>query len=333
MKLFGSTRRWEYRRRQLKKTLQSKKAILLVAAALVLSALLGAGLFRLYNQKVARTVSQANYKAEAEDLSITKEGVRYVPDSSLRSYLFLGVDDVGLNYENYGRGGRTDTVLLLVKDGKELRILEISRDTMTAVDTYDSAGDYLSTGVMQLNMQYSYGDSPRRSAYLTKRAVSALLGGVSIHGAIALNMSGIAPVVDALGGIDVRMEEDCSYIDPVYTLGAEVHMDGAAAEYFIRWRDKEVPGGNDARMSRHTWFIRQMLTQADDSKASRLLKAADPYLNTDLTAEELQALSECTLAETVRLPGETRRGALHDEFYVDEEALREVLIHLLYTVS
>lgn len=309
---------------------KTKRRLLLVGAALLVFALLVAGMVRLFNQKVDRTVSAANYRATAEDLSITKDGIRYVPDSSLRTYLFLGVDDVGLNYENYGRGGRTDTILLLVKSGKELRILEISRDTMTEVDTYDTAGDYLSTGVMQLNMQYSYGDSPRRSAYLTKRAVSALLGGVSIHGAVSLTMSGIAPIVDAMGGIDVRMEEDCTYIDPAYKLDTEVRMDGAAAEHFIRWRDKTLTGGNDARMSRHTWFIRQMLSQASESSLTNLLKAADPYLNTDLTAEEIHALYDCELVESIRLPGESRRGVLHDEFYVDEEALQNVLINLLY---
>nr|MCR4804797.1 LCP family protein [Clostridia bacterium] len=214
--------------------------------------------------------------------------------------------------------------------GDDLRILEISRDTMTEVDTYSPNGDYLSTGVMQINMQYSFGDSPRRSAYLTKKTVSRLLRGIDISGAVSLDMSGITPVVNALGGIDVRMEEDCSYIDPEYTEGAEVHLDGADAEYFIRWRDKASVGSNDTRMGRHAWFIRQMLTQSDEADFNRLLNAADPYVNTDMTAEEMKALYECEFAETIRLPGESTRGPIHDEFYVDEDALEEVLIRLFY---
>ena len=311
--------------------MKNKKAILLVAACLAASAVIGVLLSSVFNQKVERTVASVSQTADRPDNTVIKDGVIYKPNPEVRSYLFLGVDDAGQEYEDYGRGGRTDTILLLVKRNDTLRILEISRDTMTEVDTYNTAGDYLSTGVMQINMQYSFGDSPRRSAYLTKRTVSALLGGINIHGAIALDMSGIAPIVDTLGGITVRMEEDCSYIDPDYTQDAEIQMDGAEAEHFIRWRDTSVSGSNDARMSRHTWFIRQMLSQADDTSVSRLLQAADPYLNTDMTAEEIKALYMCSLVETIRLPGETRRGALHDEFYIDEDGLLNILLRLFYT--
>ena len=310
--------------------MKNKKAILLVAVCLIASVAIGALLSVAFSKKVERTVTASVREETKTDNTLTKDGVVFKPDTSVRSYLFLGVDDAGLDYEAYGRGGRTDTILLLVKKGETLHLVEISRDTMTEVDTYDTAGDYLSSGVMQLNMQYSFGDSPRRSAYLTRRTVSRLLGGVDIHGSVALDMSGIAPIVDELGGITVHMEADCSYIDPGYTAGAEVRMDGQAAERFIRWRDTGVSGSNDARMTRHAWFIRQMLEQVDGADVSGLLQAADPYLHTDLTAEEIKALYDCTLAETIRLPGETRTGASHDEFYIDEDGLTELLLKLYY---
>ena len=275
--------------------MKNKKAILLVAACAALSAVAGVLLSMQFNRKVERTVSEAS-QISVPDATVEKDGVVYEPDSGVRAYLFLGVDDEGLDRTSYGKGGRTDTILLLVRRDEELRILEISRDTMTEVDTYDAAGDYLSTGVMQLNMQYSFGDSPRRSAHLTKRAVSNLLKGAEIDGAIALDMSGIAPIVDALGGITVRMEADCSYIDPTYIENAEIHMDGQAAERFIRWRDTSVSGSNDARMSRHTWFIRQMLAQSGQKEITALLKVSEPFLNTDMTAEELKSLYDCMLA-------------------------------------
>lgn len=310
--------------------MKTKPAVLIVVSALIFSVAMGAVLSTLYNRKIQRTVAKANYTPSVEDTSIMRDGVRYERDGSIRAYLFLGVDDMGLSYEDYGRGGRTDTILLFVKNGGELRILEISRDTMTRVDTYDTEGDYLSSGVMQLNMQYSYGNNPRRSAYLTKRTVSSLLRDVPISGSAALDMSGIEPIVDALGGIEVRMEEDCSYIDPAYEQGATVRMSGAEAKAFICWRDKSLTGSNDERMSRHSWFIRQMLAQADEESISSLLQIADPYLNTDMTAEEIMDLYACELVETVRLPGESRRGVIHDEFYVDEDGLEKVLVDLFY---
>ena len=309
--------------------MKNRKAILIVAVCLVLSVATGIFLSTVFNNRIERTVSAVNLTNSKDDLTIIKDGVTYKRDSSIKSYLFLGVDDVGLNYESYGRGGRTDTLLLLVKKGSELRILEISRDTMTDVDTYDISGDYLSTGQMQINMQYSFGDSPRRSAYLTKKTVSNLLGGVDVNGSIALDMSGIAPVVDALGGITVTMEQDCTYIDPSYSKDAQITMDGQAAERFVRWRGS-VTGSNDERMGRQSWFVRQMLEQADEDKLQALLSAAEPYLYTDMTAEELNSLLGCTLEETIRVPGQTQAGPLHDEFYVDENALQDILIRLFY---
>ena len=310
-----------------------KKEYLIVGGAVVLSVLIGALLSFIFSRRVERTVSEASYTPPSDNTTITRDGVTYKRDGSVRAYLFLGVDDVGLSYEDYGRGGRTDTIMLFAKDGSELRILEISRDTMTEVDTYDTAGDYLSTGVMQINMQYSFGNSPRRSAYLTKRAVSALLGGIEINGAVALDMSGIAPIVNALGGVDVRMEEARTYIDPAYTLGAVIHMGGGEAETFIRWRDKSSVGQNDARMSRDGWFMRQMLESIKGQDLSFYLDIADPYINTDLTADEINDLFECDLADTVRVPGESRRTSVHDEFYVDEDALQVILIDLFYRRS
>ena len=310
-----------------------KKEYLIVGGAVVLSVLIGALLSFIFSRRVERTVSEASYTPPSDNTTITRDGVTYKRDGSVRAYLFLGVDDVGLSYEDYGRGGRTDTIMLFAKDGSELRILEISRDTMTEVDTYDTAGDYLSTGAMQINMQYSFGNSPSRSAYLTKRAVSSLLGGIEINGAVALDMSGIAPIVDSLGGIDVLMEEDCSYIDTSYVAGAEIHMDGEEAESFIRWRDKSSVGQNDARMSRHNWFIRQMLTKVKGQDLTGFFSIADPYINTDLTADEINDLFECDLADTVRVPGESRRTSVHDEFYVDEDALQVILIDLFYRRS
>ncbi len=312
---------------------KNKKTILLVLVCLLLSAAIFTGLFSAYNKKVAKTLSGVEQTAAEKD-RIVRSGVSYRRDTEVKTYLFLGVDDVGLNYENYGSGGRTDTLLLLVKKDDRLRILEISRDTMTEVDTYDASGDYLSTGVMQINMQYSFGDSPRRSAYLTKRTVTELLGGVRIDGTISLDMSGIAPIVDTLGGITVRMEEDCSYIDASYAKDAVIRMDGQAAERFIRWRDYSIQtGSNDARMGRHSWFIRQMLGQMGETELTELLQAAEPYLNTDMTAEELQALKTCSLTETIKVPGETRAGKLHEEYYVDEEALREIVLQIFYVAD
>ena len=41
-------------------------------------------------------------------------------------------------------------------------------------------------------------------------------------------------------------------------------------------------------------------------------------------------LYDCKLAQTLRLPGESKTGPLHDEFYVDEAGMEEMLLKLYY---
>jgi hypothetical protein len=54
-------------------------------------------------------------------------------------------------------------------------------------------------------------------------------------------------------------------------------------------------------------------------------------LTTDLDVSLAESLTGCTLSEeTLEVPGEVRAGTLHDEFYVDEEALRALIVETFY---
>ena len=54
-------------------------------------------------------------------------------------------------------------------------------------------------------------------------------------------------------------------------------------------------------------------------------------LTTDMNLMTMYEISQCSLAENaLRLPGTDVEGELHDEFYVDDRALKALLIQIFY---
>ena len=274
--------------------------------------------------------------------TIQVNGQTYQYRDGLKTILFLGIDqsaDVSTG-DVIGSGGRSDTILLYLLDEntQTTQTLEISRDTMMNVDVYNSEGDYAYSGEMQLNMQYAFGKTPRISCRLTSEKVSELLYGVKIDACLSLTMDGIAEIVDSIGGLDITFDQDYTYVDPAFTQGTTLHLDGEQAFDFVHYRDIEEQGSNEGRMARQRLFQQALYDQIHNSQdptstAMTLWNAADPYLQSNLSASEVQALAEYEMKETYAVPGESVAGELHDEFHVDEQALRDLVIQLFYEAA
>ena len=269
---------------------------------------------------------------------ITYQDKKYTQKSGITTVLLLGIDYGGEEDERTaGTGGRSDTIILLILDDKDKTIttLSVNRDTITEVDLYDSKGEYLYSGDMQINMQYAFGDSPRRANYLTKRTVSELLCGRRIDGCAALSLEGLPVVADLMGGLMLTMNADYTYIDAAYTEGSTHTLKGEELERFIRYRDIEETGSNEQRLERHEWLIQQLFESFKGKDLSDLAETimdkADAYIESDLDAETIAKIGRYQMKEeSLRVPGSTVAGDLHDEFYVDQEALEALLLELFY---
>ena len=273
--------------------------------------------------------------------TVILDGKTYRRRTDLESILFLGIDDtkiVEAEGIQVGNRGRADAVVLFILDktAKTTQALAISRNTMTEVDVYKGNGDLAYSGVMQLNMQYAFGDSPARSNFLMKRTVSELLYNTRIDGCLSMTMEGIAVIVDGMGGITITLPEDYTDIDESYTAGTTVTLDGAAAERFVRYRDISVRGSAEDRLERQSWFVhtlfRQMKEQGDlEERLDWMLETAEEYIESDVEAETIKRLATYQmLDETVKVPGTNVADRVHDEYYVDEEALRALIVELFY---
>ena len=269
--------------------------------------------------------------------TILKDGKTYKLKEDIRTILFMGIDsDVDVSYNDItGGGGRADTILLFVIDenSKSMDILEISRDTMVDVDVYNFDRDLLYTGNMQLCMQYSFSDNSKRSCLLMKDKVTNLLLGNSIDNYCSLTVNGMADIVDAMGGIEITFDDDYTYIDQRYGICNTVKLNSSDVNHFVRYRDTEKQGSNNDRMDRQGWFLKELFTKMSSSSTSTLIslyEAAGNHLCTDMDAEELKGLSGITLNNIYKAPGNSAAGEFHDEYYIDQEGLRDILIDLLY---
>jgi anionic cell wall polymer biosynthesis LytR-Cps2A-Psr (LCP) family protein len=147
-------------------------------------------------------------------------------------------------------------------------------------------------------------------------------------------MDGIQPIVDSIGGVTLQLTTDETDIDPSYTEGAVIHLDGAAAKDFVHSRDIETRGSNNGRMSRQTQFMLALFNAAKGKGSSivdQMENAAGDYLYEDIDADTMKAFTEYDYSgKVVMLPGTNKAGQLHDEFYVDENKLTEVVLDLFY---
>lgn len=321
--------------------------ILIAVIVILCAAIVGVVVAMAMTNDNVRT-GQTDYVAPTNDefgARITFNGQKYRKKDNMKTVLFLGVDknseEQWADYNNaaanvFGRGGRADTIIVFLLDSntETTQMLAIPRDTMTNVEVYDEKGDFAYSGDMQITMQHVFGDSPAKSLFLTKRTVGDLLYNIRIDGALSLTLDGIRAVVDMLGGIALTMPEDYTYIDERYYEGATVVLNGADMEHFVRYRDNYT-GANDARMKRQNWLFSAVFDELKTRGATDFLQEvidSDPdYITSDISADLLKKLSRYQILDgSIRLPGQTVAGELHDEFYVDEPALQQMIIDLLY---
>ena len=268
-------------------------------------------------------------------------GKKYTYNTDIQTIAFLGVDtrekiETG---GTPGWNGQSDTILVAVLNTatQKGKILQISRDTVTDIEIYDMHGEFLTRDTAQLSFQYAYGDGGVTSCTLVTDRISELLGEIPITYYLSINMDGIPALSEAMGGIDIVIEEDMTYIDPEYTKGKKVTLQGDAAEHFVRYRDTNETGSNAPRMKRQDQVIHAIMKQLpkkakDDSNMYvRLFKEADKYMTTNLKLDNIEALQEYEFDEDIiEAPGTLKEGEYHDEFYIDKEQFESIIIDLFY---
>lgn len=277
---------------------------------------------------------------------IAHKGTIYAYNEDIMTFLFMGIDknsDVKEVKEGTN-GGQADALFLAVMNphDRTIRIIGINRNTMTDIDVYNEDGAYVTTTKAQLAVQHGFGNGMEKSCEYQKKAVQKLFYDLPIHGYAAINMSAIATINDAVGGVDVTVLEDMTKVDKTLLKDSKVHLMGESAFWYIKYRDTTEFASADRRLARQKQYLNAFIVAAksaaknDISVVLDLYGAVSPQMVTDITIDEVAYLAPI-LADYrfdndsfYLLKGETVMGEQFEEFYVDEDALYEMILETFY---
>lgn len=161
-----------------------------------------------------------------------------------------------------------------------------------------------------------------------KKFLSRALG-VRIDYYAAMDLDCVSVLVDAVGGVDLDVPMDMVYQDPEQGLNIDIpkgrqHLDGAAAESFVRFRSGYA-NADLGRMEAQRNFLRAFADKCaslDSGSLFRLFLLSAPHVRTDLPISEVLRLSGggyCRDSGEIpigTLPGEAVRGVSGAWYFV-----------------
>lgn len=223
------------------------------------------------------------------------KGNIYAYNEEIITFLFMGIDKNSevQEVEEGTDGGQADALFLAVMNplDKTIKIIGINRNTMADVDIYNSEGAYVTTQKAQIAVQHGFGNGVEESCEYQRKAVSKLFYGLPIHGYAAIQMSAIPTINDAVGGVDVTVLEDLTIKDGMLVEGADVHLMGKTAFWYVKYRDTNTFGSADMRLERQKQYLTGFMDAAkraakeNISVAAELYQAIMPMMVTDISLE------------------------------------------------
>lgn len=314
------------------------------------------GKHRLYNEPV--NAQPALQSAVGEEI-LTKEETEkwqegwvkyqnaiYAYNEEILTFLIMGIDkrnDVEEVAEGTD-GGQADALFLVALNPKDesIKVIGINRNTMTDVDIYDGNGEYTSTVKAQLAIQHGFGNGMEESCEYQKKAVENLFYQLPIHGYAAVNMSAVATINDAVGGVDVIVSKDMTGFNEYFAEGETIHLMGENAFWYVKYRNTDVFGSADMRLDRQKQYLNGFIDAAKQAVHENtavvidLYQAVKPQMVTDISVDEAAYLAPI-LADYAydeddfyTLQGKTVMGEQYEEFYPDEDAMFAMILDVFY---
>ena len=281
------------------------------------------------------------------EYAVEYQGKYYLPREDLQTILIMGLDkneherpDNSIAYTN---GMQSDFLMLLILDeeAKVCDVLHLNRDTMTEIPGLGGGGGDTGTFIGQLALAHTYGSGGSDSCINAKKAVSNLLGGVTIDHYVTLTMDAVVALNDLVGGVTLTLMEDFTEFDPAMKKGAELTLKGDQALTYVRFRMTIGDGGNTGRMKRQEQYLRAFYTRLMEKNRESedflllALRSVNDSFTSDLSVNQLdqlgKILSACTLNPFRSLEGKTVRREESYEFYADQDALQKTVRDLFYT--
>lgn len=342
-----------------------KKHIAAVLCGLVILAGTALGAFQIV-RAMGKSSLQSKVKASTQEVLSTREqetvteeernqwqegwvkyqDTIYAYNEDIMTFLFMGIDK-NSDVEEVKEGtdaGQADALFLAVMNPHDytIKIIGINRNTMTDVDIYNENGAYVTTKKAQIAVQHGFGNGMEKSCEYQLKAVEKLFYNLPIHGYAAINMSAITTINDAVGGVDVTVLEDLTRADKLLVKDTQVHLMGKSAFWYVKYRDTSEFGSADMRLERQKQYLKAFVNAAKQAAKKDIMVVAELYqaissqMVTDITLNEAAYLAPILVDYSFdedgfyMLEGQTVMGEEFEEFYVDEDALYEMILEVFY---
>lgn len=314
----------------------------LVIVLLVIGAVAAAG-WGFVNHSVNQGKKKIEEKTEkvikAKGDTITYNGKKYELNKHMATVAFIGFD--GRDNDDGTQKGQSDTVMVVAlnTDTGEARGIVIPRDSMVAVDTY-SNGSFAGQVTEQLCLQFAYGTDGDNSSALAAAAASRVLDNIPVDYYYTLNIEGVAPINDSIGGVTLVPTQTVPGTSVVE--GQETTLFGKMAEKYVQWRDTSVLTSSLDRTTRQVSYLQafasKVLSSAKSNPAAliSLYQTMDDYTWTNLGLDEFSYLATTMLEhgltsfDVVTLQGTMQQGDTFAEFYLDQDNVKQTVVDTFY---
>ncbi|ANF95536.1 LCP family protein [Paenibacillus bovis] len=197
--------------------------------------------------------------------------------------LLMGVDS---RNSDDGEIPRSDTMLVASLDPvkKTIHLFSILRDTYVDIPGY---------GENRINSAITHGPNT------AMKTVSDLLG-IPVQYYVYTDFQGFIKLVDAVGGIDFKVEKDMHYTSAadkhVYDINLKAgmqHLDGKTALQYVRFRHDAT--SDFTRTERQRAFLTavgdKLKSTTSIMKLPDILEQINPYIDTNLSTDDLWKLA------------------------------------------
>ena len=237
-------------------------------------------------------------------------------------------------------GYNSDVMMLFVLNVKTCTgtVISLPRDTWALIDRVNTnTGKPTTQYTGKLNSAFSQGGGPDKYSYdNTVRAVSRMLN-IPIDYYVGLNMDGVGPLTDAVGGVDVVIQADFSAFG--WPKGSTQHLTGANALTYVRERENIGTDGSDiSRTGRQREFVQAYINKVKTLGAVDLVTKLygpmsqyvdyDPKINLQVAVSFATVLSKMDMNSInfQILPGDLYNGGWEP----DKTAVTQLMNSLFY---
>ena len=271
--------------------------------------------------------------------TITYNGREYRLNRNIVTFLFLGFDGRNKN----GMDGQTDVIMVAALDTKsgESTIIIVPRDSMVSTPYYVGDVKLQEAMTMPICLSYAFAGGGDRGRKVVADKVSDILGGVAIPYHYMLDYNGLPEINDSIGGVPLTPIQTIP--DTNIVKGQPITLKGWESERYIRWRDHTTLQSPLDRQKRQVHYAKSFMAQAKHKLGRNAFSALDimdtakkwSYTNTgnaELMYYAVTALGSKNLADLpmVQLKGDLRRSGNHARFYLDDKAVKQVVVDTFY---